>query len=315
MPVLGSTGLEVFPLALGTNTFRWTATEEDSRQILDDFVAAGGNFIDTADAYSIWIPGSTGGDAESVIGQWLAARGRREDVIIATKVSGLPARQGLKADNIRAALDDSLARLQTDYVDVYFAHYDDLDTPLEETVAAFDELLKAGKIRHIGLSNYTADRVQEWIDTAARLGATSPAVLQPLYNLVARKDFENTLRPIAEKYNLGVVPYLGLAAGFLTGKYHSAADAEGTQRGQMIGGYLNETGFAALAELEAVAAEVGVSPATAALAWLRAQPSIVAPIASASSSVQLPALLASASLELSAAQLDRLSAATLAFAA
>jgi aryl-alcohol dehydrogenase-like predicted oxidoreductase len=315
VPTLGSTGIEVFPLALGTNTFRWTASDADASKILDDFTAAGGNLVDTADAYSFWVPGSTGGDAETVIGNWLQATGRRQDIILATKVSGLPSRQGLSPGNIRAALGESLARLKTDYVDVYFAHYDDLATPIEDTIRTFAELQASGKFRHVGLSNYTAERIREWLDTAARLGVPAPAVLQPMYNLVARGGFEKNILPIVQANDLGVMPYLGLAAGFLTGKYRAADDAATSQRGQMVEGYLNETGFAALAELDAVAAEAGAPPATVALAWLRVQPGVTAPIASASSPEQLPALLASVSLELSPKQLDRLADATAAFAA
>ncbi|GAA5040581.1 aryl-alcohol dehydrogenase (NADP+) [Thermocatellispora tengchongensis] len=315
MPVLGSSGLEVFPLALGTNTFRWTASAEESHRILDAFVAGGGTFIDTADVYSVWAPGSTGGDAETVIGEWLAAGADRDKVVIATKVSAHPALPGLKPGTIATAIEQSLKRLQTDYVDVYYAHIDDPDTPLEESVAAFDDLVRRGLVRHVGLSNYTAERAQAWIDVARACGAALPVSLQPHYNLLHRTDFERRLRPVAERNDLGVVPYYGLASGFLTGKYRSAADAAGTRRGATIGDYLTEAGFAAVSELRAVAAELSVAPATVALAWLRVQPTVVAPIASVSAAEQLDALLASATLDLSPGQLDRLTAASDAFAA
>ncbi|AQZ60628.1 putative oxidoreductase [[Actinomadura] parvosata subsp. kistnae] len=315
MPVLGSSGLPIFPLALGTNTFRWTASAEESHRILDAFVAGGGTFLDTADVYSIWAPGSSGGDAETVIGEWLAAGADRDKVTIATKVSSHPAYPGLKAGNVAAAIEQSLKRLRTDYVDVYYAHADDPGTPLEETVAAFDDLVRRGLVRHVGLSNYDAARVQEWIDIARATGAALPVTLQPHYNLLHRADFERRLRPVAERNDLGVVPYQGLAGGFLTGKYLSAADAQDAQRGPMLGGYLTEPGFAVARELRAVADELGTSPATVALAWLRAQPTVVAPIASVSTAGQLDALLASATLDLSPDQLARLTAASDRYAA
>ncbi len=235
--------------------------------------------------------------------------------MIATKVSGHPAFPGLKADNITAALEQSLKRLQTDYVDIYYAHVDDPETPLEETVAAFDALVRRGVVRYVGLSNYTAERAQSWIDVARDAGAALPVTLQPHYNLLHRTDFEQHLRPVAERNDLGVVPYYGLASGFLTGKYLSASDAEGSQRGPLLGSYLTKAGFAVAREVVAVAAEQNVAPATVALAWLRSQPIVVAPIASVSAVSQLDALLASATLELSPEQLERLNAASDTFAA
>ncbi|MEU0469782.1 aldo/keto reductase [Amycolatopsis sp. NPDC006131] len=310
MPVLGSSGLDVFPLALGTNTFRWTASTAESHRILDAFTDRGGNFIDTADVYSVWAPGNSGGEAESVIGEWLAAGADRERVIIATKVSGHPAHPGLSADNITAGAERSLKRLRTDHLDVYYAHVDDPATPLEETVAAFDRLVQRGLVRHVALSNYSAERVQEWVDVAEDLGAAPPVSLQPHYNLLTRTAFERDLRPVVERNNLGVVPYYGLASGFLTGKYRSAADAAGTARGALIGDYLTDAGFAVVRELDAVASELDAAPATVALAWLRAQPTVVAPIASVSAAGQLDALLASATLDLSPEQHKRLTTAS-----
>jgi aryl-alcohol dehydrogenase (NADP+) len=298
-------GREVFPLALGTNTFGWTAGPEASQQILDGFVAGGGNFIDTADVYSVWAPGSKGGDAETVIGDWLASRKNRESVLLATKVSAHPDFKGLKATTIAGAVEQSLRRLQTDYIDVYYAHYDDPDTPLEETVAAFADLVQRGTIRHVGLSNYTADRVQAWVDAATSLGVAKPVSLQPEYNLVSR-EFETSLQPVAERNGLAVLPYFGLAAGFLTGKYETAADVEGTARAKMLGEFVNDKAFAVVHELKAVASELDVQPATVALAWLRSRSTVVAPISSASTPEQLEPLLASATLDLSTEQLQRL---------
>ncbi|GHE79906.1 NADP-dependent aryl-alcohol dehydrogenase [Amycolatopsis deserti] len=250
-----------------------------------------------------------------MIGEWLASRGNRERVIIATKVSGHPAFPGLTADNITAGAERSLKRLRTDHLDVYYAHVDDPATPLEETVAAFDRLVQRGLVRHVALSNYTADRVQEWVDVAHDLGAAPPVSLQPHYNLLARTGFERDLRPVAERNDLGVLPYSGLASGFLTGKYRSAADAAGTARGALLGDYLTGAGFAVVRELEAVASELEAEPATVALAWLRSRPTVVAPIASVSAVDQLDALLASASLELTPAQDERLTTASDSFAA
>jgi aryl-alcohol dehydrogenase-like predicted oxidoreductase len=305
MPVLGSSDIDVFPLTLGANPFGWTTSTEVSHQILDAFVAGGGNFIDTADVYSVWAPGNSGGESESVIGDWLS-RHPRESVVIGTKVSQHPQFRGLKAANIAAAADASLERLQTDYIDVYYAHQDDHDTPFEESIGAFAELVKSGKVRAIGLSNYSPERVEEWLNLATSSGAPLPVVLQPHYNLLVRKAFEGGLRPVAERFGLSVSPYFGLASGFLTGKYHSAEDASGAARGGMVGNYLTDAGFAAVTELESVAGELGVEPGTVALAWLRAQPSITAPIASASNPGQVAGLLASATLELSADQKARL---------
>ena len=314
LPTLGSSDLDVFPLALGTNSFGWTASPETSHAILDTFVLGGGNFIDTADSYSFWVPGNSGGEAETILGDWLRRPGNRDSVIVATKVSGLPDYTGLKATNIAAAAERSLRRLRTDYIDVYYAHYDDPDTPLEESVAAFDALVTRGVVRYVGLSNYRAERAQAWIDTATKTGAAQPVSIQPHYNLLVRRAFESTLLPIAAQYSLGVVPYFGLAAGFLTGKYHSRADADGAARASMVADYLNDAGFAVIGELDAIAREHGVQPGTVALAWLQAQPTIVAPIAGASATDHVAPLLASATLRLTADEFGRLTRVSDAFA-
>lgn len=303
---LGSSDLDVFPLALGANTFGWTATSADSKKILDAYCARGGNLIDTADSYSAWADGNRGGESEEIVGAWLADRGR-DEVIIATKVSQHPEFPGLSGANVAAAAEASLARLRTDYVDVYFAHYDDHDTPLEETVSAFDQLVRRGLVRHVGVSNYSAERVAEWLDTAARLGAAPPVVVQPHYNLLVRKSFEGEMRPVASAAGLGVTPYFGLAAGFLTGKYRSAGDAAGAVRQGMVADYLTPAGFAVVDELVAVARELHSTPTAVALAWLRSQPTVTSPIASASTPSQVTELLDSAALDLDADHVARLS--------
>lgn len=303
--------LDVFPLALGGNTFGWTSDEGDSRDVLDAFVAGGGNFIDTADGYSAWVPGNSGGESETIIGGWLAARKNRDRVVIGTKVSQHPEFRGLSAANIAAAADASLGRLGTDHIDLYYAHFDDASTPLAETVGAFDSLVKAGKIRWVGVSNYSADRIRSWFEIARSEGYALPVALQPHYNLVHRGAYEREIAPIAAAEELAVVPYYGLASGFLTGKYKTADDLAGSARGRGAGAYLNDGGLGVVKVLEDVAAAHGVTAATVALAWLRGRPAVVAPIASARTPEQLPALLASATLELTAdetAALDEVSA-------
>lgn len=306
MPSLGTTGIDIYPLALGTNTFGWTADEATSHRILDAFVAAGGNLIDSADAYSIWVPGHTGGESEAVIGSWLASGAPRGRVLITSKVSGNPNYPGLSAANVTEGVKRTLERLRTDYLDVYYAHYDDPTTPLEETVGAFEDLRREGLIRHVGLSNYSAARIQEWIDVARVTGAAPPEVLQPNYNLVARRPFEVEIRPVAERNQLDVVPYFGLASGFLTGKYRTPADLTGVARSRFLEPYATPQGFAVVSELVAVADDLGTEPATVALGWLRSQRTIVAVLASASRLEQLAALLASTTLQLTAEQAQRL---------
>ncbi|HEY5821054.1 MAG TPA: aldo/keto reductase [Propionibacteriaceae bacterium] len=307
---IGLSDLHVHPLALGGNVFGWTASEAVSHNVLDAFYNAGGNFVDTADVYSVWAPGNAGGESENILGLWLSQRGNREHVVVATKVSQHPNFPGLSADNVRAAAEASLNRLSTDYIDLYYAHFDDEQTPLEETAAAFDALVRSGKVRHIGLSNYRADRVAAWLRIADEQGYARPVALQPGYNLVDRGGYESELAPLAVTEQLGVLPYYGLASGFLTGKYRTTADLEGAARSGAAGKYLNEAGLGVLTVLDEVAAHHDVEPATVALAWLRTRPGVVAPIASARTADQLPALLASATLDLSSDEVSALDAAS-----
>ena len=310
---IGSSELEIAPLALGGNVFGWTADRDASFAVLDAFVAGGGDFIDTADGYSHWAPGNGGGESERLIGAWAEDRGTRDRVTIATKVSTHPEFSGLSAANVRAAADASLERLGTDRIDLYYAHFDDAETPLAETVAAFSELVDAGKVRAIGVSNYTADRVDEWFRIAREGGYHLPVALQPHYNLMER-DFEtNGLRDAAERESLSVFPYFSLAKGFLAGKYRDAVDvnsASASPRAEDAAAYLTGRGLAVLAGLDELSEVHRVPVAAISLAWLRQQPTIAAPIASARNTDQLPALLDSLSVELSRAELDLLSAAS-----
>ena len=290
---------EIFPLVLGGNTFGWTSDESVSDQILDAYTEAGGNLIDTADVYSAWAPGHSGGESEIVLGRWLARNGNRNKVLVATKVSQHPQYSGLSAKNIEAAADASLLRLGLDVIDLYYAHYDDSSTPLEETAAAFDKLVKEGKVRAIGLSNYTPDRIREWFSIARKEGLTLPVALEPQYNLVYRKDYENGLMPVAKDENLAVFPYFSLASGFLTGKYRTMDDLKGKQREGMVKDFFTQEGLDVVAAMDGIAKAHGVELATVALAWLNHRPGIAAPIASARTPEQLPALLAAAHLELS----------------
>ena len=297
MARIGSSDLDVFPLNLGGNVFGWTADQAQSEAVLDAFVAGGGNFVDTADGYSAWVPGNSGGESELIIGEWMSKRKNRADVVVATKVSQHPDFKGLAADNVIDAADASLTRLGTDHIDLYYAHFDDENTPLEETVGAFDALVKAGKVRYVGISNYSGDRIDQWIDIATKNGYALPVALQPHYNLVHRQPFERELLPRAQKHGLSVFPYFSLASGFLSGKYRTTEDLTGA-RGAGAKGYLNEQGLGVIAALETIAGAHDAAIATIALAWLRAQPSVIAPIASARTLEQLPDLLASASVTL-----------------
>lgn len=306
---IGSSDLEIAPLALGGNVFGWTADRDASFAVLDAFVAGGANFVDTADGYSHWAPGNGGGESETIIGEWFAAGRDRDAVVLATKVSTHPEFSGLAAENVRAAADASLQRLGTDRIDLYYAHFDDAETPLEETVAAFSGLVDAGKVRAIGVSNYTAERVAEWFRIARAGGYHLPVALQPHYNLVERGFETNGLRDVAAAESLAVFPYYSLASGFLAGKYREAADATApgaSARAEGAVRYLDDRGRAVLAALDAAAAAHGVEPATVALAWLRQQPTVAAPIASARSVAQLPALLAAIDLELTGDELTAL---------
>ena len=312
MRPLGGTGLQVAPLAFGGNVFGWTADEATSHRLLDAFVEAGFNLVDTADVYSVWAPGHTGGESESVIGRWMKARGTRERIVLATKVGMKLAegRTGLSRRWIRQAVEDSLQRLQTDRIDLYQAHQDDPDTPLEETLSTFAELIREGKVRAIGASNYTAPRLAEALATSRRLGLPRYETLQPHYNLVERAIYEVELEPLCRSQGLGVINYFGLARGFLTGKYRSEADLSRSVRGAGVKPYLNERGFRILAALDAAAVRLAATPAQVALAWQIARPGITAPIASATSLEQWKELARAATLVLDAdtvAELDRAS--------
>ncbi len=309
---LGRSGLRVSPLMLGGNVFGWTADEATSFRILDRFVDGGGNFIDTADVYSRWAEGHTGGESETILGKWFARSGKRDGVVLATKLgmdmgSG---KQGLRPEYIRQAVDGSLQRLQTDRIDLYQAHKDDPDTPLADTLGAFGELIAAGKVRAIGASNYQADRLRAALELHSTQGLPRFESLQPHYNLLERAEYENSLEPVVQEFAIGCVPYFSLAAGFLTGKYHSAADVEGKARGKMVGKYANEHGFGVVKALSEVAQGVGANPTQVALAWLMAQPSVTAPIASATSLDQLEGLLGAMELKLPAAATEKLAAVT-----
>ena len=309
---LGRSGLQARPFAFGGNVFGWTADEKASHAMLDMCVEAGVALIDSADVYSAWVPGHTGGESETVIGSWVKARGSaaRSKLLIATKVAMLPARSGLKRDNIIAACDDSLRRLGVEQIDLYQAHRDDADTPLEETLAAFGELITAGKVRAIGASNYTAERLREALDVSARLGLPRYETLQPQYNLHDRAGFEAELQALCVKEGIGVIPYYGLASGFLTGKYRSEADFKKSVRGLRMGAYLTDRGRRILAALDVVAAETGATLAQISLAWLMTRPSLTAPIASATSTEQLQELLGALTVTLSPAQIGSLTAAS-----
>ncbi len=306
MTRIGSSDLDVFPLALGGNVFGWTADRDASFAVLDAFVDGGGDFIDTADSYSAWVPGNEGGESETIIGAWLAAR-KPQGVVVATKVSQHPAFRGLSAGNVRRAAEASLARLGVDEIDLYYAHFDDESVPLEETVEAFGALVTDGLVRHVAVSNYTADRIRQWIDIADRLGVARPVAVQPHYNLVHRNDVEDTIIPVAEEFGLSLVPYYALASGFLTGKYRSTdAGGEGSPRAAGAAKYATEAGLRIIDALDEIGRAHGASVAATALAWLRAQPTVVAPIASARTVDQVPDLLAGARLELSSDEVERL---------
>ena len=295
---LGRSGLDTAPLVLGGNVFGWTADEDTSFKLLDRFVESGFNAIDTADVYSAWAPGLAGGESEAVMGRWLATRGRRDDVVIMTKVGSLEARKGLSADNIAAAVEDSLRRLQTDYLDVYFAHIDDDSVPLEETLGAFSKLVEAGKVRAIGASNYSADRLREALQVSADKGLKRYEIMQPGYNLYDRAGFEQELAALAQGEELGVVSYFSLASGFLTGKYASRDDLKGAARAGFLEGFFDERGMQLLETLRKVSADVGATPAQVSLAWLMTRPGVTAPIASATSVEQLDDILAAAEVRL-----------------
>ncbi|MDQ7912742.1 aldo/keto reductase [Pseudomonas sp. 102515] len=298
---LGHSDLQVPPLCFGGNVFGWTLDEAQSFRMLDALLEAGLNFIDTADVYSRWAPGNSGGESETLLGKWFARSGKRDQVILATKL-GMDmgeGRKGLKASYVQQAVEASLKRLQTDRIDLYQAHCDDEDTPLEETLGAFARLVEQGKVRVIGASNYGGQRLREATQVAERLGVPAYQSLQPLYNLHARQDYETELEPVVKELGLGVISYFSLASGFLTGKYRTKDDLKGS-RAEMVKGYLDERGMAILAGLDEIAEKHDATPAQVALAWLIARPSITAPIASATSQAQLDDLVAATRLQLPA---------------
>jgi len=306
MAKISSTDLDVFPVALGGNVFGWTADEVESFAVLDGYVAAGGNFIDTADMYSAWAPGNSGGESERIIGRWLSSRNRRADMIIATKVGKHPKLEGLSARTIAAAAEGSLKRLNTNYIDLYYAHADDEKTPLEETLGAFDSLVRAGKVRYIAASNYTAPRLAQALATSAREGFARFVALQQHYNLMERDEYEGELAGVVKKEGLSSLPYFALAKGFLTGKYRPNSKVE-SARQESASAYLTEKGLKVLAALDEVAAEQNAPIPSVALAWLAAQPTVVAPIASARKLSQLGAIMRSTEIHLTGTQIQKLS--------
>jgi aryl-alcohol dehydrogenase-like predicted oxidoreductase len=305
MTRIGDTTLDVFPLCLGGNVFGWTADERQSFAVLDAYAAAGGNFIDTADAYSAWVAGHAGGESETILGRWMAERGNRDRMVIATKVGKLPGLAGLSAKTIRAAAEGSLRRLQTDRIDLYYAHADDAATPLEETLGAFDALVREGKVRHIAASNYSAARLAEALALSERAGLARFVALQPHYNLAHRGDYEGPLAELCARERLACFPYYALASGFLAGKYRPGASVE-SQRAAGAAKYLDDRGLRILAALDVIAAARATTVAAVALAWLLARPAVAAPIASARTPEQLAELLPLASLRLDADERRRL---------
>ncbi len=300
-----SSPLDTFGLCLGGNVFGWTADEKQSFEILDAYAEAGGNFIDTADSYVAWIPGNSGGESETIIGKWMASRNNREQMIIATKVAKLSTRPGLSPANIAAAAEDSLRRLQTDYIDLYYAHQDDDQVPFTESLGAFDALVKAGKVRHIGASNFTAARLSEALDVSSNNNLAAFVALQPEYNLVAR-DYENELMKTVDANGLATYPYYALASGFLTGKYRRGSSTDSARAGNAER-YLNDHGIAVLNALDDIAANHDTSVTAVSLAWLAAQPTIGAPIASARTAEQVKDLTAFVDLKLTTDEIARLS--------
>ncbi|MFI0790624.1 aldo/keto reductase [Streptomyces lydicus] len=305
---LGS--LSVSPLCLGGNVFGWSADEAESFAVLDAYVAGGGNFIDTADVYSAWVPGNKGGESETVIGNWLASRGNRADVVIATKVGAHPDYKGLSAATVKSAVDESLTRLRTDYIDLYYTHYDDESVEVPEFLTALDDLVKAGKVREIAASNISAQRLEESLAFSAREGVARYVALQPHYNLVSRDTYEGELADVAARHGVVAVPYYALASGFLTGKYRPDSTVESVRSQAAAKHLATERGRRVLQALDTVAAAHGAEPATVALAWLAARPTVAAPIASARTTAQLPALLALGDLTLTEAELALLTEAS-----
>ena len=310
MAKISTTDLDVFPLALGGNVFGWTADQEQSFIVLDAYAAAGGNFIDTADMYSEWGPGNSGGESETIIGRWMKTRGNRDRMIIATKVGKLSRLSGLSAKTIQVAAEQSLERLQTDRIDLYYAHADDPRTPLEETLGEFDALVRSGKVRNIAASNYSAPRLAEALEVSKRHGFARYVALQPHYNLMERDQFEGALAQVVQREGLSTIPYFALAKGFLTGKYRPGGPPVESARAAGASAYLDERGLRVLAALDEIAANHHTTVAAVALAWLLAQPTVVAPIASARNPAQLAEILPFVELRLTQEELDRLTAAS-----
>lgn len=297
---LGKTGIEIAPLIFGGNVFGWTIDQATSFQLLDAFIAAGFNSVDTADVYSKWVPGHTGGESETILGEWMKRSGNRTKIIVATKV-GMDmgdGKKGLSKAHILRSAEDSLRRLQTDYIDLYQSHLDDPDTPFEETLGAYSELLKQGKVRAIGASNHKAERLAAALDASKKSGLPRYETLQPNYSLIERAEYESGLEPICVKEGLGVINYFPLAGGFLTGKYRSEADAAGKARARNVTKHLNERGYKILGALDQIAKKYGATPARVSLAWLLARPSVTAPIVSATNLDQLKDLVGSVELSL-----------------
>jgi aryl-alcohol dehydrogenase-like predicted oxidoreductase len=297
---LGKSGLEIAPLVFGGNIFGWTVDQATSFKLLDAFAAAGFNSVDTADVYSKWVPGHTGGESEIILGEWMKRSGNRNKIIVATKV-GMEmgdGKKGLSKTHILRSAEDSLRRLQTDYIDLYQSHVDDPDTPLEETLGAYAELIRQGKVRAIGASNHKAERLTAALETSRESGLPAYQTLQPNYSLIERTEYESNLEPVCEKEGLGVINYFPLAGGFLTGKYRSEKDVAGKARARNVTKHLNERGFKILAALDQVAKKYNAIPATISLAWLLARPSITAPIVSATNLDQLKDLVSSVNLVL-----------------
>jgi len=309
---LGQSSLHVYPITFGGNVFGWTADEKTSFSLLDGFVGAGFNFIDTADVYSRWHPGNTGGESEVIIGNWLKARGGREKIVLATKlgIEMAPGKKGLSRKYMMQAVEDSLRRLQTDYIDLYQSHRDDPETPIEETLSAYADLIKQGKVREIGASNFSADRMAESLKISTEKGLPRYQSLQPQYSLVERTEFEGPLEELCLREKVGVIGYYSLASGFLTGKYRSKADMEGRLRGARVEKYLNDYGFGVVAALDDVAKRYNVKPGQVAIAWLIARPSVTAPIASATNLDQLKELMGAAEITLDAAAIQQIDAAS-----
>ncbi|MDN3547121.1 aldo/keto reductase [Mucilaginibacter aquaedulcis] len=309
---LGNSGISTAPLIFGGNVFGWTVKGKDNALLLDAFLDAGFNTVDTADVYSAWVTGNKGGESEIEIGKWIKQSGKRDKVIIATKVGAElgPDKKGLKKDYIIKAAEDSLSRLQTDYIDLYQSHYDDASTPVEETLRAYDQLIKDGKVRAIGASNFSVERLHESLKVSREKGLAAYQTLQPEYNLFDRQQYETVFEPFIREQNIGVISYFSLASGFLSGKYRSAADLEGSNRAALVKKYLTERGFNILNALDDVATQYSATPSAIALAWLIARPGITAPIVSATNVAQLNELTKAATLQLSNEAIETLNTAS-----